>query len=383
VGKAKYVIKARHAASGRDECGDAQRVSGILREVSPPHPPQLRIIFPEYFCVVSDGTPSSTLPIFAYKSESVKEGDVVLQWMSRAQGPTILDCLRSRRDHGEKMSIVGEALHQFHSRGLAHGDLHFRNILFDEKSGVVILIDNGTMGEHGLSVCSMEFSQFRKNLFVIGVNFQSVISLCSGYRILEKPILIGRNCEILKRFIIKRNAVVEAIVFEEGSQLERIESNAFPGRVIGSIIIPQSVQILGERAFAGSAIQNFAFAPQSQLAEIGESCFREGRIDSPIIPRGVRCLRVGTFLSSKIRRIDFEHGSQLRDIEEAFAWSKIDGISFKNCHRLLCFENGCFKDCEFESLHFSQKVNYFVNDMFIVIKYNAFSFIRKMLTWRK
>jgi hypothetical protein len=66
--------------------------------------------------------------------------------------------------------------------------------------------------------------------------------------------------------------------------LVRIEASAFCGSGLNAIIIPSSVEILGEKCFFNCGLlQSVTFDPQSRLRELGKDAFT-GISISPILP---------------------------------------------------------------------------------------------------
>jgi cellobiose-specific phosphotransferase system component IIB len=81
---------------------------------------------------------------------------------------------------------------------------------------------------------------------------------------------------------------LETVIFEDGSQLERIEEFAFSGSGLRSISIPQSVVVLGRSSFQEcDSLESVVFQSDSRLERIEESAFSESGLKSIEIPAQV------------------------------------------------------------------------------------------------
>ena len=80
-----------------------------------------------------------------------------------------------------------------------------------------------------------------------------------------------------------------AIQFEEGSELEVINSGAFTGISISVLVIPESVTEIAEDAFSGCDIENLTIEAGNEMTDIMLSA---GRISSLVIPANVERISV-------------------------------------------------------------------------------------------
>jgi hypothetical protein len=81
------------------------------------------------------------------------------------------------------------------------------------------------------------------------------------------------------------------ISFELGSRLMGLESTAFFGSLLQSIIIPRTVEILCSQCFSCClSLSSISFESESRLTRIESSAFSESSLQSIIIPRNVEIL---------------------------------------------------------------------------------------------
>jgi hypothetical protein len=154
------------------------------------------------------------------------------------------------------------------------------------------------------------------------------------------------------------DSLIEAIEFEPGSKLQRIERFAFMEcTCLRSLCIPASVESIGDCILSGpfgskSSLSTLTFDSGSKLREIDTSTFTGcPHLRSLCIPASVESIGVdcpcgesGERSSSGLETLTFEPGSKLRAIHAgAFAWftrlqsiclpasvSELDGSSFFN-----------------------------------------------------
>jgi hypothetical protein len=123
---------------------------------------------------------------------------------------------------------------------------------------------------------------------------------------------------------------VRGVIFETGSQLERIEYRAFFQSGITSIVIPSSVVVFGKQCFRRCAsLESVIFERGSRLERIEESAFSESGLKSIVIPCSVVDLRTASFSYCRsLKSMIFETGSRLRYIQKsAFTGSELKGIA--------------------------------------------------------
>jgi hypothetical protein len=179
---------------------------------------------------------------------------------------------------------------------------------------------------------------------------------------------------------------LKSLVFESGSNLQRIENDAFTSPLVMEVQLPNSVCFISGRAFDLNAVKSITFYPcpiafcvrdemvedgsakslilylgsavsydipksvetigdgcfrwnktlefltfewDSSLQRIGEEAFRDGKLKGSIVlPRSVKVLSEKCFSSCKwLETVIFESGSVLQEIcEYGFAWSGLQRI---------------------------------------------------------
>ena len=109
------------------------------------------------------------------------------------------------------------------------------------------------------------------------------------------------------------------IVIPKRYQGEIVNAIAYQGfqfnQVLKSIHIPNTVSIIGTRAFANSSLEQVIFEPDSGLHIIDEEAFARSKIQAIVIPQNVTEIRFQAFLMcSDLASVTFEEGSRLRII---------------------------------------------------------------------
>jgi hypothetical protein len=81
---------------------------------------------------------------------------------------------------------------------------------------------------------------------------------------------------------------VKSVVFEENSQLSRLEARAFCESGLTSIHLPASVSVIGEHCFSDCAsLASITFESGSQLSELANSVFSSSGLTSIHLPASV------------------------------------------------------------------------------------------------
>jgi len=111
-------------------------------------------------------------------------------------------------------------------------------------------------------------------------------------------------------------AKLKSVIFESGSGLEHIDSNAFSNSGVESIIIPASVKVIGLAAFvACTGLTSVIFEDGSALNYIGERAFGYTGLENITIPESVTVIDPYAFReSAKLKSVVFENGSKLKHI---------------------------------------------------------------------
>jgi hypothetical protein len=147
-------------------------------------------------------------------------------------------------------------------------------------------------------------------------------------------LVLGRHCFACLE--------LDAVRFDANSQVTRIEASCFSGSTIKSIVIPRSIQSLGQSCFANHVshdygyvsyegrrctIESLTFESDSQLTKMEESCFRYCLLKSIVIPRSVEAINENCFQSTQIIQLKFEEGSHLRTASSScFSNSSITAV---------------------------------------------------------
>lgn len=96
---------------------------------------------------------------------------------------------------------------------------------------------------------------------------------------------------------------VKSVTFEEESGLKEIGDYAFSAaNLSGEVILPQSVEILGEGAFRGTACTKFTFEAGSKMTAMGDSVFANcGKLtEVENFPSGITKIPDSSFMSDKV-----------------------------------------------------------------------------------
>jgi hypothetical protein len=98
------------------------------------------------------------------------------------------------------------------------------------------------------------------------------------------------------------------VTFESESKLKRIEGHAFRNTFLVSIVIPKSVEVIGEFCFFGVGdLRSFSFEPGSRLQRFGRSVFQLAVFEKITIPASVQAIGVNCFAGcQKLKEIECE-----------------------------------------------------------------------------
>ena len=109
--------------------------------------------------------------------------------------------------------------------------------------------------------------------------------------------------------------------FDVDFKLQIIDNYAFNNLSIKSIVIPNSVEIIGEYAFLNK-LQLIEIKKDSKLQKLDEFAFSETQIKSIFIPSYTKIIDKYTFsYCKKLQRVDISDDSELQIIDE-FAFGK-------------------------------------------------------------
>jgi hypothetical protein len=141
--------------------------------------------------------------------------------------------------------------------------------------------------------------------------------------------VIPNNVEILGWRCFFYCKSLSSITFESSSRLTRIESEAFYGSSLQSILIPSNVEILGSHCFSFcESLSSITFESNSHLTRIESCAFIFSSLQSILIPKSVEILGSCCFSYCKsLSSITFESNSRLIRIESsAFTYSSLESI---------------------------------------------------------
>ncbi len=120
---------------------------------------------------------------------------------------------------------------------------------------------------------------------------------------------------------------VPKIQFQSGSKIKAIPDTAFSGITTQSeIVIPSSVQTIGDYSFSSLQNVSILFEENSQLTAIGRYAFYNSTLSQPLaIPKSVQTLGDSCFYKITVDEVSFEQDGLLQVIPtEAFAFSEIN-----------------------------------------------------------
>jgi hypothetical protein len=169
-----------------------------------------------------------------------------------------------------------------------------------------------------LSLTSIETGN---TIFVIEENFLIDVLHHKLIRNFSKSleIEIARTIEILGSHCFSECKSLSSITFESNSRLTRIESKAFYGSSLQSILIPKNVEILGSSCFSNcQSLSSITFESDSHLTRIESKAFSFSSFQSIVIPRNVEFIDGSAFIGVTLSSISIESGNSIFVIENDF-----------------------------------------------------------------
>jgi hypothetical protein len=133
-----------------------------------------------------------------------------------------------------------------------------------------------------------------------------------------KSIVIPSSLVALGKECFDNCMSLGSVIFETGSQLEKIDESAFRGSGLRSIVIPSSVVALGKSSFCECrSLESVTFENCTRLERIEESAFQKTGLKTIVIPSSVLVLAERSFYQcERLRSVSLENGSRLERIEE-------------------------------------------------------------------
>lgn len=150
----------------------------------------------------------------------------------------------------------------------------------------------------------------------------------------------------VKNKIVYVNDGVAGTLDLSASGVTEIGEYAFAGTVgINEVILPTSLTVIGEGAFADSAIEKIRFNGAA-ITEIPARAFAGAKIENIELPASVTRLGAYAFMGSALKSLVTENGSALAGIvgvgDYAFAASEVFSICFEDGEQNAEFGNGVF-----------------------------------------
>jgi hypothetical protein len=177
-------------------------------------------------------------------------------------------------------------------------------------------------------------------------------------------ICIPRWVEVLGKYWFSSTRAftnhIGKIVLERQSHLRRIEDSCFEHCSLKAIRIPPSVEVLGDRCFAGSKSHRnevgiLGFGSESPLQKIGDECFDYCSLKSIFVPRSVDIIGRSCFTNVTTRsdRFVFQGDSRLREIgSECFKECRLRSFCIPGHVKMVCEK--CFSWSHIHTLTFDK-----------------------------
>jgi hypothetical protein len=197
----------------------------------------------------------------------------------------------------------------------------------------------------------------RKKIVGLGAKYIAD-EICDGIlaRVWSR-IWVSATVELVVKKCFDGFTLLQSIIFENGSKLNRIEESAFYQSGLKSIVIPSSVEIFGRSCFQEcKSLKSVSFENESKLSCIEEFAFSESGLKSIVIPSSVGIISKSCFQECKsLESVSFENESKLIRIEQfAFSESGLKSIVIPSSVEILC--KSCFERCKFlESVLFENE----------------------------
>lgn len=155
----------------------------------------------------------------------------------------------------------------------------------------------------------------------------------------------------------------------EGMPVKEVWGMNFSGSTFKTVVIPASVNYIGDKAFKDCGIENLIFEKGAVFKKIGNEAFAFNKLKAVNIPSNVKYIDVGAFRENEIETLSYDARLKKQDTsdsgrthiyyesltigEEAFANNKL-----KNCniaHFVDAIGQAAFKDNKMETLTFENR----------------------------
>ena len=145
-----------------------------------------------------------------------------------------------------------------------------------------------------------------------------------------KRIIIPSSVEEIGDLAFAGYENLETVEFASNSRLKKIGDNPFAYSKIKKIVIPSSVEELKNTFDRCENLETVEFAPNSRLKKIGDAAFAFSKIRKIIIPASVEIIDAdygnSSFNCEYLEEVEFAPNSQLRKIKHAFVGCGIKKI---------------------------------------------------------
>ena len=121
---------------------------------------------------------------------------------------------------------------------------------------------------------------------------------------------------------------IDELNFGENSELKTIGGASFASGTIKKVTIPKSVTTIAYDsgqggAFQGSGIKTLIFEEGIQLETIDTKVFMENSLGEVVIPKSVKTINNAAFYRAGLTKLSLEEGSQIETIKEAFQYNSL------------------------------------------------------------
>ncbi len=201
-----------------------------------------------------------------------------------------------------------------------------------------------------------------KQYKVVGLGEKLFYALNVTSVVIPSSVQVIGNCAF-------QNTGLTSVTFAPGSQLHTIGDEAFNvSSGLTTITIPASVKNIGKSAFSGTNITSVNFEAGSQLLSIGNSAFADLAITSLTLPSGLQTIGNYAFCDTAIKSLMIP--ASVKTIGEyAFYQSELlTSVTFAQGSQLESIGQVAFNGCAFESITIPASVKTLDNRVFYYCK---------------